>query len=148
MGNESSEKINGSCLCGAVKFEATPPGLYFIHCHCSNCRRAHGAAFVTWTGFKNENFKITSSPDNLTRYHTDTDATRSFCKKCGSTLFFESPEEEGEAEGEVAVALANLNGEPGLEPEGHYFVDHKAKWFPITDSLPQHGGESGDEPKK
>ena len=144
MGNESTNKVDGSCLCGAVKFEATPPGLYFIHCHCSNCRRAHGAAFVTWTGFKSENFRITSGPDNVTRYLTTTKATRSFCKKCGSTLSFETPH----AEGEVAVPLAIVNGKLDYESDGHYFVDHKAEWFPITDSLPQHGGESGDEPKK
>ena len=144
MEKTNAKKIDGSCLCGAVKFEVALPSSYCCHCHCSNCRRAHGAAFVTWAGFGAEQFRITSNPDDLTRYHTDTGATRSFCKRCGSTLFFESPESEGE----MNVALANIAGEIDRQPDSHMFVDHKAKWFPITDSLPQHGGESGDEPKK
>ncbi len=144
MGNKSIRKIDGSCLCGAVKFEVAPPSLSCFHCHCSICRRAYGAAFATLTGFKSKNLRITSSPDNLTRYRTESDAARSFCKHCGSTLFYESPH----AEGEVYVTLANIGGELDRQPDKHYFVDHKAKWFTITDSLPQHGGESGDEPKK
>jgi hypothetical protein len=142
MAKESSKKLDGSCLCGAVKFEATSPSSCF-HCHCSICRRAYGAAFGTLAGFESKNLQITSSPDNLTRYRTESDAARSFCKKCGSTLFYESPH----AEGEVYVTLANLGEEHDLQPECHYFVDHGAKWFSITDSLPQHGGESGTEPK-
>lgn len=38
------------CLCGDITLAATLPSLWAAHCHCSLCRRAHGAAFVTWVG--------------------------------------------------------------------------------------------------
>lgn len=41
---------NAQCLCGDLKLEATLPSKWVAHCHCSLCRRAHGAAFVTWVG--------------------------------------------------------------------------------------------------
>src|SRR5207249_145423 len=38
--------VGGSCLCGDVAFELVP-GDWMGHCHCSMCRKAHGAAFAT-----------------------------------------------------------------------------------------------------
>ena len=40
----SSESIPGSCLCGLVKFEVTPPFAAFRYCHCSRCQKASGSA--------------------------------------------------------------------------------------------------------
>ncbi|MFQ5668438.1 MAG: GFA family protein, partial [Candidatus Binatia bacterium] len=87
--------------------------------------------------------KTTSGADSLHRYLTDTGATRSFCSRCGSTLFFEGPRWPGE----IHVALANIEGEIDRDPSGHYYVDHRASWWTITDSLPRYGGETGVEPK-
>ncbi len=46
-----SETVSGSCLCGAVVFEATLPSRFRVHRHGDNCRCVHGAAFVTWGAF-------------------------------------------------------------------------------------------------
>ena len=37
--------IHGSCLCGKVRFELAGPPQFINHCHCSMCRKVHGAAF-------------------------------------------------------------------------------------------------------
>jgi len=37
--------VRGSCLCGAVQFELVGPLLRPLNCHCSLCRKQHGAAF-------------------------------------------------------------------------------------------------------
>ena len=37
--------VRGSCLCGGVKYEIIGPLMRSGHCHCSNCRKAQGAAF-------------------------------------------------------------------------------------------------------
>jgi len=79
----------------------------------------------------------------LTHYTTDTDAVRSFCKQCGSTLFYSGPRWPDEWH----VALANVEGKLDREPGAHVYVDHKAAWWTIEDALPRLGGESGVEPK-
>ena len=53
----SSAAITGSCLCGSVKFEVTPPFAAFRYCHCSRCQKATGSAhasnaFIPVTQFK------------------------------------------------------------------------------------------------
>ena len=135
--------VGGACLCGEVKFEVTLPSLYCAHCHCSNCRRAHGAAFVTFVGFAEDQFRLTAGGESLRRYLTGTGATRSFCTNCGSTLTYESPRWPGE----VHVILANLEWPIDRSPESHVYVDHKAPWWEINDSLLQRGGETGTEAK-
>ena len=37
--------IRGSCLCGGIKFEITGPLSGPLNCHCSQCRKQHGAPF-------------------------------------------------------------------------------------------------------
>ena len=138
-----SERVEGACLCGSVRYELTMPSKFCAHCHCGNCRRAHGAAFVTYAGFTREQVEI-SGTDDLVRYETDTGATRSFCRRCGSTLFYEGPRWPGE----VHVVRANVQGPIDRAPSAHYYVDHAADWWEITDPLPRYGGGTGVEPKQ
>ena len=137
------EPVDGSCLCGRVRFKVTPPSRFCAHCHCQNCRRAHGAAFVTWAGFEESQVHVTAGEERLQHYRTDTDATRSFCRDCGSTLFYRGPRWQGE----IHVALANLDGEIDRRPGSNVYVDHRAPWWKIEDDLPQYGGTTGVEHK-
>ena len=83
--------VPGACYCGRIQFAVQSPPRFVCHCHCENCRRAHGAGFVTWAGFPAAQFAFEQGEGDLGRYMTDTGATRSFCKICGTTLFYESP---------------------------------------------------------
>jgi hypothetical protein len=141
----SSKKttVEGSCLCGRISFRITLPSRFCAHCHCANCRRAHGAAFVTWAGFPEDQVEILTGKGELSRYVSETGTIRSFYAQCGSTLFCHGPRWEGE----LHVAVANLTGEIDRVPTAHVYVDHRAKWWTILDSLPQYGGKSGMEPK-
>lgn len=49
--------LSGSCLCGAVSYEIDAPIESASHCHCSQCRKAHGAAFATYGKVRREAFR-------------------------------------------------------------------------------------------
>ncbi len=132
--------VPGSCFCGAVKFEIELPTLFCGHCHCSMCRRPHGASFVTWTGVPPERFRVTSGEQNITRFQSSEKGTRSFCKICGSQMFCQTEPEV------IDVALAALHGKIDREPEEHYFFDSRADWTVVNDDLPKLGGTTGDQP--
>ena len=78
--------IRGGCLCGDVRFEITGKLTGASHCHCSMCRKAHGAAFGTYGLVKASEFRIASGADRITRYRSSPDVERTFCGRCGSTL--------------------------------------------------------------
>ena len=59
---------HGSCLCGAVKFEVDMEIDAASHCHCSMCRKWHGAAFATYATAPADRFRITQGADTLRGY--------------------------------------------------------------------------------
>jgi hypothetical protein len=137
----ASETVSGSCLCGAVRFEVRLPALFCAHCHCSICRRAHGAGYVTWVGVPTGSFALLAGEDHLARYRSSDHGTRSFCKVCGSSLFFTSAHDD-----RIDVVLANLQGEADLRPQFHAFFEDRAVWVEVNDGLPRLGGPTGIEP--
>ena len=62
---------SGKCHCGAVRFTAEFPTRFVAHCHCESCRRAHGAAFVTWVGFPAQQVRITEGADAVATFETE-----------------------------------------------------------------------------
>ena len=89
------------------------------------CRRAHGAGFVTWVGSASERFELLSGEADLRRYQSSELATRSFCGRCGTMLFFESSRWPGE----IHVVRANIPGEIDRAAEGHVHTDTRVDWL-------------------
>ena len=134
--------LHGGCLCGAIRFEVTPPTKWCAHCHCSLCRRAHGAAFVTWFGADRSSFELVTGADELSWYQSTPAARRGFCSRCGSTIFFES---ERWAD-EVHIALACMEDAIDRSPKTHVFYDSHVDWIELGDELQRLGGPSGTDP--
>jgi hypothetical protein len=125
--------LRGACLCGTVKYEIDGPFSLLMSCHCSMCRKHHGAPFATFAGAPLSGFRWLSGEDALSYYASSPQSRRSFCSTCGSvgpTLMKEM---------DLAVVPAGtLDGDPGIRLQAHLFVGSKAPWHTISDSLPQH----------
>lgn len=125
--------MRGSCLCGGVAWELTGPLVWNGHCHCSRCRKAHGAAFATFAGGDARGFRWLRGEDLVTGYQSSTGGPRSFCSACGAVV------PQLSFDGAMAfVPLGNSDDEPGLQPQGHIYVASKAPWFDLPeDGLPR-----------
>lgn len=126
--------LRGSCLCCAVRYEIHGPISHVTHCHCSMCRKAHGAAFATYGRVERKDFLVTSGAEDISSYQSSPGVNRTFCRRCGSTLQFISEKRPGT----LSVALGTLDDDPNVETSTHIFVGSKAPWFQITDDMPQH----------
>ena len=136
--------VAGGCLCGAVRFEVGGPIDRVVHCHCTMCQRAHGAAFVTWAALPSEHVRITAGDAELTHYRSSEIGTRSFCRRCGSSLFCTLDTHPGT----IDVAVACLGPDHAALPRAHIFWDDRAAWAePGADTLPRLGGKTGLEPR-
>jgi hypothetical protein len=123
----------GRCLCGAVRYQVDGPFANLLHCHCSMCRKHHGTPFATWAAAPLAGFRFTAGESEVVRYDSSPGFHRSFCRTCGSVV----PEAVAAA-GLVVCPAGNLEGDLGIEPQLHMFVASKARWYEITDDLPQH----------
>ncbi len=139
-----SSSVTGACLCGAIGFRVTLPSLFCAHCHCSMCRRNHGAGFVTWFGVSRERFSLERGAADLQRFASSEHGTRSFCGRCGSSLFCESSNHPEQ----VDVVLANVDDPIDRVPQAHVYFDDRAEWVSADDGLPRLGGPTGMEPIK
>jgi hypothetical protein len=126
--------LKGNCLCGAVRYEVTGPVHDVHHCHCSMCRRAHGAAFSTFARLTAAEFRVVAGADRIRSYRSSAPIERSFCGTCGTrlTVRFDGMPDT------VWVSHTTFDGDPGVRPGTHMFVGSKADWDEIVDALPQY----------
>jgi len=122
--------LRGSCLCGGVVYQVARLDPQMAHCHCKMCRKFHGAAFATYGSVKCEDFSWLQGEQLLQEFVADNQSTRTFCKKCGSSLTFAPSQDNGE---EVEIALATLDTDIAGRPSAHIFTEFKANWHQITD---------------
>jgi hypothetical protein len=129
--------LTGSCLCGGVRFEIARAVGPFELCHCRRCRKASGSAFAAMVGVRTRDFRLIEGADLVGTYDAPIlekppPYRVSFCRRCGSPV----PNPDPGAEWfEVPAGL--LDGDPGVRPDKHIFVDLKAPWHEIADSLPR-----------
>ena len=120
----------GACLCGAVTFSLSGPLEGTLACHCTQCRRQSGHYFAA-VGAPRAAVAIAET-DDLVWYQSSEIARRGFCRRCGSTLFWDP------FEGEVTeVSLGALDAPTGLKLERHVHVASMGDYYQIADGLPQ-----------
>lgn len=122
---------SGSCLCGDIAFAVDGPIEHIDQCHCSMCRKAHGAAFATYGGAAAEDFRMVRGEGLARRYRSSAKGSRLFCPRCGSVVPAKI------ADKPVAIALGNVDQDPVARPKAHFFVESKAPWHDIVDDLPR-----------
>jgi hypothetical protein len=123
----------GSCCCGAVAYEITAPLVEVHHCHCSRCRKQHGAPFATYAQLPRTGFRFTRGVERVRRWQSSPEVVRTFCEICGSRLQFLF---DGVPDA-LWIAVGGFDDAPGRRPEAHIFVGSKAPWHDITDDLPR-----------
>ncbi len=126
--------IQGHCECKRVSYQADCEITDLSHCHCSQCRRLHGAAYATFAGIDATKFRYRSGEEELKTYASSHDHNRVFCGNCGSNILVSV---EGFSDF-LYLCLGGVDGNPSLPEAYHIFVGSKAPWHEITDDLVQY----------
>lgn len=127
----------GSCLCGIVTYELQGAVRNMMHCHCSICRKIHGAPFGTYLSV--DRVRWLSGEDHISRYQSSHNFHRCFCDQCGSVL----PETVDGADYSFVPAGGLINA-TDQRPQKHIFASSGASWYRITDDLPQYDSYSAE----
>lgn len=125
--------ISGRCECGRVQVAVDGEILDFSHCHCSQCRRLHGAAFATFAGVSRSSFRYLSGEEAIKVYASSSKNKRLFCGECGSPILVASNLEPDV----LYLSMSIVEGDPPRPNGYHAWVASKAPWHEITDDLQQ-----------
>lgn len=126
--------IEGHCECKRVSFQADCEITDFCHCHCSQCRRLHGAAYATFAGVDTDKFSYLSGEADVRVYASSDDHDRVFCGNCGSNILTRVASYPDF----LYLSMGAINGNPNLPSAYHIYVDSKAPWHEIGDDDPQY----------
>jgi hypothetical protein len=80
-----ADKVQGSCLCGAVTATVEKMADTAGACHCSSCRKWGGGPLLAVECGEKVSF---SGEGNIKRYDSSEWAQRGFCVQCGTHLFY------------------------------------------------------------
>ena len=123
--------INGSCLCGEVKYQISGKVDDIVHCHCQSCRKAHAAAFSSVASVRDDDFHLVSETP-LSQFESSPGKYRFFCSQCGSQIYAKRVATE-----HIILRLGTLDDDPKAKAASHIWLSEKACWYSINDELPQ-----------
>jgi hypothetical protein len=129
---------NGTCLCGAVRFEVYGPLRDSVACHCSQCRKTSGH-YWSATSCLLSDLRLLND-EGLRWFASSDTARRGFCQHCGSSLFWQQTGSD-----RVSIGSGTLDGATGLRTVGHIFVKDKSDYVEIASGSPQ-WREDRDQP--
>jgi len=125
----------GGCLCGAVRYEVHGPLRGIVDCHCTMCRRLHGA-FGAHSKARKAHVKIVEDR-GLKWYATSARVRRGFCGECGTNLFCEPAHQAA-----TGIVAGSLDQPTRLVRIGQVFTAEKADFVDLAEGVPTFAGSS------
>lgn len=114
--------MQGQCLCGEVKFEIKETNEVAV-CHCGMCRKWSGGPHMS---LESKSVQITGE-DHIQRYASSEWGSRSFCKQCGTNLFYQL-----NADPQTFYLNSQLFDFPEqAQIVSEIYVDHKPTFYPF-----------------
>jgi hypothetical protein len=123
----------GGCACGAVRYRLASDPLFIHCCHCLNCQRQTGSAFVINLLIEADRVQLLSSePQPFDVPRDDGSQQRIYrCPDCQVAVFSEYGRPE------VRFVRGGTLDEPSaFTPDVHIYTRSKLPWITLPDSAP------------
>jgi hypothetical protein len=124
---------DGGCACGEVRYRLTSEPLFTNCCHCLNCQRQTGSAFVINVLIEADRVELLAgAPVPVDAPRDDGSTQRIFrCPTCQVAVFSEYGRPH------VRFVRAGTLDEPsGVAPDAHIFTRSKLPWVTLPESVP------------
>jgi hypothetical protein len=135
-------RIEGGCLCGAIRFRAEAEPVVVAACHCATCQRNTGSAFSINVGMPAGSVVVAGAP--LVVYEDRSGASgevfeRAFCGRCGSPILGKGAAYEG-----IEFLKGGTLDDPAAHaPTAHIWCAEKQPWVVIPDDAERFDGNPG-----
>lgn len=129
----------GSCLCGAVTYTLDAAIEAISCCHCRECRKASGSAFLAVAAVPAAALQLHGDTTGLRAHRATPGKRRVFCGHCGSPIYSVRDERADV----LRLRIGTLDTPLGAVPRVHAFCADRADWDEINDDHPRYPGFAG-----
>jgi hypothetical protein len=123
----------GGCSCGSVRYRLTSDPLFVHCCHCLNCQRQTGSAFVVNLLIEADRVELLAGEPQGVDVPRDDGSTQEIfrCPTCQVAVFsqYGSPRVR-------FVRGGTLDDPTGIEPDVHIYTKSKVRWVELPASVP------------
>jgi hypothetical protein len=125
--------MEGGCACGAVRYRLTSEPMFVHCCHCLNCQRQTGSAFVINALIESDRVELVAGePVVVDAPRDDGSAQRIFrCPRCQVAVYSEYGRPEVKF-----VRAGTLDQPASVAPDVHIFTRSKLPWVTLPESVP------------
>ena len=124
---------DGGCSCGRVRYRLTAEPLIVHACHCRQCQRVTGSAFVMNAVIEQFALELLSGAPKACRFE-GTSHTAYFCEDCGTYVWSQYA---GRFQACRFVRVGTLDQPNACPPGVHIFTSSKQPWVVIPEGVPQ-----------
>ena len=126
-------ELTGGCACGAVRYRLTTGPIFVNCCHCTDCQRQVGSAFVINAIIEEDRIELQSGEIAPTRMPTESGRVHDVyrCTACGTTLWSDYGGRPMRF-----VRATTLDDRAALKPDAHVFTRSKLPWVQIPADQP------------
>lgn len=129
--NSSHTVRTGGCACGQIRYELYNHPMIVHCCHCTDCKRLTGSAFVLNAWTEETNLKITQGEEKIQVAELCGGSGKPhnvcFCPNCSTTLYsrYRPPMC-------VYVRIGTLDQPTSLKPDVHIWTRSKPDWLDLS----------------
>ena len=124
-------QTTGSCLCGAVAYQAEVDERRIVICHCRDCQVLGGSAFRVIAVVAPGSFELTKGRPRTFRKTAESGGVRHllFCAECGGHVAAMPPDPD-EAGAFISLRIATSKDFSRLKPVAEIWCRSKVAWMP------------------
>jgi hypothetical protein len=131
---ERDDIQDGGCACGAVRYRLKSKPMFVHCCHCRDCQRQTGTAFVLNALIETDRVEMLTGEARPIAVPTDSGKPHRIfrCPSCQTAVW----SEYGGVEKIRFVRVGTLDQPSALQPDVHIYVRSKVPWVRLPDGTP------------
>jgi hypothetical protein len=129
-----TDGLSGGCACGAVRYRLGSTPMFVHCCHCRDCQRQTGSAFVINALIETDQVEVESGDPQPFAMPTDSGRPHHVyrCPTCGTAVW----SDYGDRKVLRFVRVGTLDDPTTLTPDVHIFVRSKLPWVTLPGGVP------------
>jgi hypothetical protein len=133
-GGVMAQNLEGGCACGNVRYQLISAPMFVNCCHCRDCQRQTGSAFVINAVIETGRIKLLSREPEPVAVPTESGRPHDIyrCSICHTAVW----SDYGRRPALRFVRVGTLDQPAALPPDAHIFTRSRLPWIELPKSVP------------